>query len=197
MKIKSEKLIQQLLEITRKNINFAETLKDKSAKELNFRESEGSWSVLECLEHLNLYGDFYIPEIRRVIQKTKTRSVPYFKSGLIGNYFAESMLPKEGFKKIKTFKDKNPLGSNLNRKVIQRFIEQQLEIIELLNRASHCNLNKVKTAISITKLLKLKLGDTFRFVINHNIRHVEQVKDVLIAQEKVSSLESLVFNRVS
>lgn len=197
MKIKSEKLIQQLLEITRKNINFAETLKDKFAKELNFRESEGSWSVLECLEHLNLYGDFYIPEIRRVIQKTKTRSVPYFKSGLIGNYFAESMLPKEGFKKIKTFKDKNPLGSNLNRKVIQRFIEQQLEIIELLNRASHCNLNKVKTAISITKLLKLKLGDTFRFVINHNIRHIEQVKDVLIAQEKVSSLESLVFNRVS
>lgn len=197
MKIKSEKLIQQLLEITRKNINFAETLKDKSANELNFRESEGSWSVLECLEHLNLYGDFYNPEIKRAMQKTTTRPSLYFTSGILGNYFAESMLPKAGFKKMKTFKDKNPLGSNLNRKVIQRFIDQQLEIIELLNRASHCNLNKVKTAISITKLLKLKLGDTFRFVINHNIRHIEQVKKVLDAGAKVGDVERLVFNRVS
>ena len=195
MKIKSEQLISELLEITRNNINYAESLKTKSAEELNWRKKEGSWSVLECLEHLNLYGDFYNPEIQKVIQKASIKSVPYFKSGLLGNYFAESMLPKKGFKKMKTFKDKNPLGSNLNRKVIQRFIDQQVQLIELLNKATGVNLNKVKTAISITKLIKLKLGDTFRFVINHNIRHLEQVKNVLTA--KAGAAEPLVFNRVS
>lgn len=197
MKIKSEQLIRELLEITRENINYAESLKSKSVEDLNFREMEGSWSVLECLEHLNLYGDFYIPEIKNVLQKSKTTPAPVFKSGILGHYFAESMLPKKGFKKIKTFKDKNTLGRNLNRNVIQQFINQQLEIIELLNKSSVVDLNKVKTAISITKLLKLKLGDTFRFVINHNIRHVEQIKRVLNAREKVGEMEGFVFNRVS
>ena len=197
MKIKSEELIRELLEITRKNIKYAESLKDKSADELNYREKEGSWSVLECLEHLNLYGDFYIPEIKKVLQKAKESSAPIFKSGLLGNYFAVSMLPKKGFNKVKTFKDKNPLGSSLNRKVIQRFIHQQLEMIELLNKATVVDLNKVKTAISITTLLKLKLGDTFRFVINHNIRHIEQAKNVLNARAKMGDVEGLVFNRVS
>lgn len=197
MKIKSNQLILELLEITRNNINYAEFLKTKSAEELNWREKPNSWSVLECLEHLNLYGDFYYPEIKNVLEKSKTKSVPYLTSGLLGNYFAESMLPKKGLKKIKTFKDKNPLGSNLNRKVIQRFIDQQVQLIELLNKASNVNLNQVKSAISITKLIKLKLGDTFRFVINHNIRHLEQVKNVLNAKDKAGTSENLVFNRVS
>ena len=197
MKIKSELLIGELLEITRKNINYAESIKVNSADDLNWREDAGRWSVLECLEHLNLYGDFYIPEIKSVLENNNTKPALFFKSGLLGNYFAESMLPKEGFKKIKTFKDKNPFGSNLNHKVIQRFINQQVEMIELLNKASDVNLNKVKTAISISKLLRLKLGDTFRVVINHNIRHLEQVKNVLNERAKAGDLEGMVFNRVS
>ncbi len=193
MKIKSEQLIKELLELTRENIHYAESLKVKSTDELNWREKEGSWSILECLEHLNLYGDFYNPEIKNVLQESNIKTVLYFKSGLLGNYFAESMLPKKGFKKIKTFKDKNPLGSNLNRKVIQRFIDQQVQLIELLKKASGVNLNKVKTAISITKFLKLKLGDTFRVVINHNIRHLEQVKNIPNAKVNAVAMEPLVF----
>ncbi|RXM56703.1 hypothetical protein BOQ60_25350, partial [Chryseobacterium sp. CH1] len=32
----------------------------------------------------------------------------------------------------------------------------------------YIDLEKTKTSISISKLIKLKLGDTFRFVIYHN-----------------------------
>ena len=35
---------------------------------------------------------------------------------------------------MKTFKDKNPLNSILDRKVIDEFINQQIEIIALLNK---------------------------------------------------------------
>ncbi len=54
-----------------------------------------SWSILECLEHLNLYGDFYIPEIKNRIESSKTLPKENFKSRILGNYFAKSMLPKE------------------------------------------------------------------------------------------------------
>jgi len=59
---------------------------------------------------------------------------------------------------------------------LTEFIAQQKQMIQLLNDAENVNLNKVKTSISISKFIKLKLGDTFRFVIYHNLRHIEQAK---------------------
>ncbi|MEY4902729.1 MAG: hypothetical protein RLZZ292_544, partial [Bacteroidota bacterium] len=40
--------------------------------------------------------------------------------------------------------------------------------------AQHASLGKVRVPVSITRFLKLKLGDTLRFVIYHNERHVQQ-----------------------
>ena len=179
MKTQSEKLISKLIEVTRQNLNFAELLKQKSDSELNWRENPESWNVLECLEHLNLYGDFYIPEIEIVIKNSKTNFTLDFKSGFLGNYFAMSMLPKGKLNKIKTFKNKNPLNSNLDKVSINRFVDQQLKFIELLDKSRNIDLNKIKVKISISKWIKLKLGDIFRFVINHNSRHIQQIERIL------------------
>ena len=177
--MQSEKLISELIVITRQNLNFAELLKQKSDSALNWRENPESWNVLECLEHLNLYGDFYIPEIESAIKNSKTIPQLKFNSGFLGNYFAMSMLPKEKLNKIKTFKSKNPLNSNLDKVAIDRFADQQLKIIALLDQSRKVDLNKVKVKISISQWIKLKLGDTFRFVINHNSRHIQQIEGIL------------------
>ena len=65
------------------------------------------------------------------------------------------MLPKEKLNKMKTFKDKNPIGSELDKKTIERFITQQEQILNLLDKSKEIDLNKTKTAISISKLIKL------------------------------------------
>ena len=88
------------------------------------------------------------------------------------------MLPKENLKKMKTFKDKNPLNSNLTKDVIDEFLNQQIKLLDLLNKSRKVSLNKVKISISITTLIKLKLGDTFRFYINHMIRHMKQIERI-------------------
>lgn len=86
------------------------------------------------------------------------------------------MIPKEKLNKMKTFKSMNPIKSNLDKSVLSEFISQQKQMSNLLNDAENIDLNKVKTSISISNFIKLKLGDTFRFVILHNLRHVEQAK---------------------
>ena len=179
MTIPSEKLIQDLIERTRININQAEEFRLLSSENLNSREEQDSWSILECFEHLNLYGDFYIPEIKKRIGNSKTRPKANFKSGILGDYFAKSMLPKEKLNKMKTFKDKNPLGSKLGKSTIERFIQQQEQILNLLDKSREIDLNKTKTDISISKLIKLKIGDTFRVVVYHNERHLMQANKIL------------------
>ena len=183
MKTDTEVLIKDLIDRTQQNLTIAEKLAQEPVEILNWREQAGSWSILECLEHLNLYGDFYLPEIENKIQASRYKKPDaIFKSGLLGNYFAEMMLPNAQLKKMKTLKDKDPIGSKLGKETIQRFIEQQKGCLNLLESARAVNLNRTKTGISITKLIKLKLGDIFRVLIYHNQRHVVQAERILAAQ---------------
>ena len=62
----------------------------------------------------------------------------------------------------------------LDIKAIDKFLEQQHQLLEILKIAKTKDLNKIKTAISISKWIKLKLGDTLRVVIYHNKRHIAQ-----------------------
>ena len=89
------------------------------------------------------------------------------------------MLPKEKLNKMKTFKSMNPIGSNLDKTVLEKFLSQQKTLLELLQQAEKVSLTKNKTGISISKWIKLKLGDTFRIVIYHNLRHVIQAEKAI------------------
>lgn len=159
-------------------IEQAEEIKVMSLEEVSWRASESSWNILECLSHLNLYGDFYLPLIHDKIVKSATKSEQEFHSGLLGAYFAKSMLPKEKLNKMKTFKSKNPIHTDLNKEVIEVFITQQKKLIELIHLSRKVSLSKIRIPTSISSLIQMKLGDTFQFLINHEIRHFHQIEGV-------------------
>jgi hypothetical protein len=184
MKIETNKLLDDLVKRTRQSSAVAQGFKALSEDELNFKTSQTSWSILECIEHLNLYGDFYLPEIEKQILKQKQTPRPeQFKSGLIGNYFANLMLVKNGeVKKMQSPKDKNPVNSSLTIITIDRFLKQQEALESLLAQARKIDLVKTKTAISLTNLISLRLGDTFRFFVYHIERHIMQAQRVQATQ---------------
>ena len=182
--MQSEKLLQTLLAQTRQIISQVDDLTTHSLHILTWKKNKTSWSILECLEHLNLYGEFYLPQMENSIANSNTRVDLEFKSGFLGNYFAKSMLPKDKLNKMKTFKDKNPLNAILDKTVIDKFINQQIKLMELLNQAGNVSLNKIKIETSISSIIKLKLGDTFQFYINHIIRHLNQIDRILVEIKK-------------
>lgn len=190
MKVQTEVLLTDLANRTKQLIEEAKQFRERPDEELNYKTNPESWSVLECLEHLNLYGRFYLPEISRCIRKGKGKREAIFKSGWLGNYFANSMLPKKQLNKMKTFKNMNPLNSQLDRRVIDEFLDQQKALLRLLEESRKISLNKARTAISISKLIKLKLGDTFRFVIYHNQRHMAQANRIENVKMTIEKKES-------
>ncbi len=128
-----------------------------------------------------MYGDYYLPEIEKSLTKPLKNKDFVFKSGVFGNYFTKIMLPPKGkIKKMKAPKDKIPTTSNYkNLEILERFLKQQNQLLNLLEKAKTHNLSKCKTSISISKMIKLKTGDTFNFLIAHNIRHLNQADSVL------------------
>ncbi len=173
---KTNELIEELIEYTTSHINYARSLMNKQEAELCYKKNERSWSVLECLEHLNRYAVFYNNEIKRKINNKPTVKNNIFKSGFWGNKFALDMLPKESMKKMKTFKSKNPIYTNLLKgEVLNNFINHQKELLLLVKMCEHKDLESIKTSLTIP-VIKFRLGDTLRFVIYHNERHIAQAK---------------------
>lgn len=183
MKATNIELIEDLIERTKSNINRVEVLNVLNDEQLNWKPSAEKWSVLECIEHLNRYAEFYNPEIAQRLKQAKSSKTGRFKSSWLGEYFAESMKPKEKLNKMKTFTAMNPNQAQLNRSIIDRFLNYQRELLELLSQSRSLDLQRTKTSISISKIIKLRLGDTYRVVIYHNERHILQAKRVLNSQQ--------------
>jgi hypothetical protein len=178
MQINANTLRDELLHSTDRLITVARGFKELSPEQLNHKSNPDSWSILECVEHLNLYGDFYLPAIAQQMQiQSATKPGVVFRSGLIGNYFAGLMKGMNGkIKKMKSPPDKNPAHSALSSTTIDRFIKQQERMKALIQQSQEADLTKVKVPITLTTLVRLRLGDTFRFVVYHNERHIAQAE---------------------
>lgn len=190
MQIENNQLIDNLLqrmENCRRTVKEFEVL---SLNRLQFKNGD-QWSVLECLEHLNLYGDFYLVEIEKQIITSPGKNISTkFRSGILGNYFANLMKVKGGkITKMKSPKDKNPSNSHLTVTTISRFLKQQEQLVSLLNQCRSIDLTKTKAAISLTNLIKLRLGDTLRFYCYHIERHVFQAERALEEQEPIKAFD--------
>jgi hypothetical protein len=162
-----------------------EAFKKISLKQLNFKMLPEKWSALECLDHLNQYAVFYLPEIERQIQGSVFKSQSHFKAGFLGNYFSNSMKVKNnGIKKIKSPKDKIPQKSIFDLSTLEQFQKDLRKIKELVQNSKNVDLSKTKCAISLTPLIKLRLGDTINFYLRHIERHVWQAKNAIVSSER-------------
>ena len=178
MTFNKNELLHVLSELTYSHIDYVKFLLQENSERIQYKVNEKSWSAIECIEHLNLYARFYNKEIRKGIETSNFSSSDIFKSGIIGGKFAMDMLPNDKMKKMNTFKSKNPIYSKLNNeKVLLEFLDLQSELKVLLEKARTKNLTKIKTSITLP-LLKFRLGDTLRFVIYHNERHIVQAKKI-------------------
>lgn len=175
MRIKQSILLFELRKETAWAKLQLEDFKTYSIEDLNYKPSVSEWSILECIEHLCLYGKFYLPEIEKRLTNAKTEKQLMFKSSFIGDYFV-NMIKASNTKKIKATKQMDSTGSDLNISTINQFIKQLEWFDSLLIKAENVNLAKVKTSISLTKLIKLRIGDTLRFLAYHNKRHILQAK---------------------
>ncbi|MFZ1692269.1 MAG: DinB family protein [Flavobacteriales bacterium] len=166
-------------------IHQVRELHGRDRSHLTWKNDPSTWSILECLEHLNLYGDFYLPAIEEALNGAGPTTAKEFSPGLIGGFLARSVLPRKKLNKMKTFPDKDPSNTSLGHEVIERFLAQQERLLVLLDRARSADLNRIRVKTFLSRFLKLKLGDIFQFMINHEMRHLRQIEGV---QQRMEAL---------
>ena len=148
----------------------------------------GKWSAAQCLEHLNAYSRFYLPAMEKAIRAAgpqQRRPAAVFKSGILGNYFTNMMQPRlEGTigMRMQSPRSYRPETTLPAAEVVAAFIAHQHKIIQLLQQAAQVNLQAVKVPTTLGSWLKFSLGDTFRFILAHEQRHLLQARRALAAE---------------
>jgi hypothetical protein len=184
--IDSNNLLQNLESITKANLDFVENqVQNLSQEQLNWKQHQESWNVLQVLAHLNAYAKYYQRIIKEKIQYTRhNQPVETFTSSPLGK--SAWMSVKLG--NLKNMKRRLRAPRNYNPSVnksllvgseIEDFIVFQQQLLELLNAAKSVNLRKVRIPIALSKFIKLRLGDAFLFHVYHNERHVEQINKII------------------
>ena len=64
-------------------------------------------------------------------------------------------------------------------KVFDEFDSHQAEMLGFLELAKERNMNSSRIPLSLTNMVKLKLGDVLRFLIAHEQRHLIQARNTL------------------
>ncbi|WP_295772574.1 DinB family protein [uncultured Mucilaginibacter sp.] len=154
-------------------------------KILNTAPAPGKWSIAQVLEHLNFYHNFYLPEIEKAFSKHKrvhNNDNLKFTSGRIGGYLTEIMQPDAAGKvsnKTKAFKDYIPAPHLDAENVLSSFLQNQIKLAAIIEQAQHYDLNTLRVPMSITRLIRLKLGDLLRVLVVHQQRHLVQINDAI------------------
>ena len=183
MKINTEIFIEELTKDLSSVIDTVhqqiEGLDDDS---LNRLEAPKKWSMLQCIAHMSIAHQVYVVNMSKALGKAvKGNSSDTFQSHWKGDMFTKMMKPKENDEikgKMKTFKSMEPEQRLDTSQTIATFDKVHNDLLGLLKDSADYNLNSIKVPTAMGPMVKLRLGDAFRFIIAHAQRHTLQLKRI-------------------
>lgn len=157
-------------------------LQQQPTDTLRHRPRPDAWSALDCVEHMNLFYDDYLPRVEAAVQRATPSEKPTYSPGFFGQKMIDSLRPQQGKRrmKIKTFKKMTPATDNKPPEaVFTAFFRHHAHLETLLAQAASLNWNRAKVASAIGPMLRFKLGDCFRLLLAHTERHLLQAQEAM------------------
>ena len=175
-------LLESLRQQTETNLQKAVEWQILPMETLEKKPAPGKWSPAQCLEHLNFYSRHYQPAMEKAIQTAMSKDwkpESHFHPGWLGAWFTRQMEPRPDGQppyNMQAPAKARPSETPDARAVLAEFIDHQEHMLQLISLAETVSLNRLRVPVSIATRVRLKLGDTFLFMIAHHRRHLLQAE---------------------
>lgn len=179
-------LFNELEILTKEHISFIEqNVMSLNDEQLTFRLRPESWNVREIIAHINEFALYYHSAFSKKIDTTIYREPKEtFLSSPLGKSMWNTMKlgnANNVKRKIKAYKMYNPtfVQSIVTENVITDFFQSQKDLLNILERAKTINIRKAKIKLLGNTVIRFRFGDTLLYVIYHNQRHLQQIKNLI------------------
>jgi hypothetical protein len=142
----------------------------------NWRRAPRTWSMAECVDHLNLTGRKYLRALDRAIEDGRSKGllgVGPFRYGLLESWAVRVMDAPPMFR-IKAPRAFTPAPEARLAESLAGFVALQDEFQQRLARADGLDLRRVKARSPVSRHLKFSLGKAFAGIAAHQRRHLWQ-----------------------
>lgn len=147
-----------------------------------WRPAPRCWSIAECLDHLNVTAEVFLPALHRAIDGGIAASGeprgPH--RGWVGGWILRVVEPPPQ-KRFRAPKRAQPRAHLELDQVEAHFQQLQREILACLTRAEGVDLAKTRLGHPMFALLRLSLSEMFGVLVAHERRHLWQAEQVLAA----------------
>lgn len=183
MKYPAKQILEELEEIITGQVQYLDAhIMSLDDKDLNWRPEPYRWTILEVVEHLNRFSDFYHPKFSAKISRPDTlKKSDHYKSGFLSEFAFKRVRPVDGVVpfKTKSLSKNNPFLRILDRDVLAEHRTMQKKFKKLIRAAEVLDLSKNKIPTMVGSWLKFNLGDSMRLHAYHNERHYIQIDNLV------------------
>lgn len=149
-----------------------------SEEQLNWRPAPGCWSVGQCLEHLCITGELYLPPMAGAIQGKPSRRVEQIVPGWLGRWFIRNFVePSPKSKKVDAPNKIKP-AAQVGLGVLERFLTGNQKCRELMRAAREADVNRIRFWNPFIPGLRWTVGTGLEIIAGHERRHLLQAKQV-------------------
>ena len=173
--------LQRILEDLDVNLQRAEAIvQDLDDDSFNWWPAPASWSIGQCLDHLNVGNRTYLEPMRGAIETARrqgrSRRGP-IRQGFVERWFTESMEPPPR-RKLRAPRKIVPSTVRLGKdEVLAEFRRLQGEAVALLSEASGLDLG-IRFPNPFIPLVAFTVGTGFLVITSHERRHLWQAEQV-------------------
>ena len=155
-------------------------LRDLDEEQLNWRPDERSWSIAQCLDHLNVTNRVYLAPVLQAVEEARrkgsVRKGP-IQMGFFGRWFAASMEPPPK-RKFPAPGKIVPAVRTGRAELIEEWRRAQAELDGVLRKAAGIDLNGTRFVNPFFSLIRFSVGTAFQVIAAHERRHLWQAEQV-------------------
>lgn len=159
---------------------------DLDEQQFNWAPGDGKWTVGQCLQHLNITHQKWLPDIERGVGDARevgiTGSGPY-TYGFLSRLFLRILEPP-----VKRLKASAPASfqpeKQLDREaVVAEFLGHHERLEKIIKDSDGLDLSKIKVKSAFSNLIKYQLGIAFWIILAHDRRHIWQARQLCIDKQ--------------
>ena len=170
----STRLIEELHASDRRALDLARGL---TAAQINWRPSEGAWSVGQCLHHLLVSNNVYLPPIEAALRGQAPSPVQDITPGWFGRYFIRTYIQASSRGRRRA-PGKIAPAQQVDLSVVDQFVGSNDVARDLVRRASAYDVNRIRFRNPFVPLIRFTIGTGFEIVSHHQRRHLLQADRV-------------------
>ena len=155
-----------------------------SGEQVNWKPSEGEWSIGQCFDHLVISNRPFEPIFEEILAGQHRRRlwerVPILPA-LFGGLIIDALRPDSG-RKVKARPAFYPSSSHIAPAIITSFLERQGRLLRLMEASRRLGLDEITITSPVARFITYSLMDACRIIVVHEQNHFVQATRVMDSQ---------------